>query len=76
MDDSNSNEPLLPSKETLLAELVQLRARHAELEGALLDAQESGRPDLLEIARLKKLKLSVKDRIAWVEDALTPDIIA
>ncbi len=38
--------------------------------------EESGRADVLTLRRLKKQKLALKDRIARIEDDLTPDIIA
>ena len=38
--------------------------------------RESGSSDELQIARLKKRKLALKDQIAAVEDQLLPDIIA
>ena len=33
-------------------------------------------PDLLRLQRLKKRKLQLRDRIAFIEDQITPDIIA
>ena len=33
-------------------------------------------PDLLQLQRLKKRKLQLRDRIAFIEDQITPDIIA
>ena len=46
-------------------------------EAALTDAgQERGFIDQLQIARLKKRKLRLKDQIAIIEDELLPDIIA
>jgi hypothetical protein len=33
-------------------------------------------PDLLQVQRLKKRKLYLRDRISHIEDQLTPDIIA
>ena len=38
--------------------------------------EASGRADQLALRRLKKQKLGLKDRIARIEDVLTPDIIA
>ena len=37
---------------------------------------QSPAPDLLRLQRLKKRKLLLRDRIAFIEDQITPDIIA
>jgi hypothetical protein len=48
-----------------------------ELENAAIDAlHQSPAPDLLRLQRLKKRKLQLRDRIAFIEDQITPDIIA
>ena len=56
--------------------LALLRTEHRDLDAAIgaLTATES--QDQLQIARLKKRKLRLKDQIAMIEDYLTPDIIA
>ena len=60
--------------------LELLRTEHRDLDAAitaLTDAgQNSGFVDQLQIARLKKRKLRLKDQIAIIEDELLPDIIA
>ena len=60
--------------------LELLRSEHRDLDAAiaaLSDAgAERGFTDQLQIARLKKRKLRLKDQIAVIEDALLPDIIA
>ena len=44
---------------------------------AAIDAlHQSPAPDLLMVQRLKKRKLQLRDRIAFIEDQITPDIIA
>jgi hypothetical protein len=43
---------------------------------AIAALQGSPAPDLLQLQRLKKRKLQLRDRIKFVEDQLTPDIIA
>lgn len=56
--------------------LNQLRSEHRELD-AKINALESCSPaDQLQINRLKKRKLSLKDMIAQIEDGSLPDIIA
>jgi hypothetical protein len=57
-------------------DLDTLKAEHRELDERIraLTAEPTG--DQLEIARLKRRKLMLKDRIQQVLDASTPDIIA
>ena len=57
-------------------ELAQLRQEHRDLDTAIDALQGKPRPDSLQIQRLKKRKLILKDRIGFLEDQLTPDIIA
>ncbi|MFC3175255.1 YdcH family protein [Novosphingobium bradum] len=53
-----------------------LRTEHRDLDAAI-DALSLAAPaDQLQIARLKKRKLKLKDQIALIEDYLIPDIIA
>ena len=60
--------------------LAQLTSEHRDLDAAIDALTEAGRRsgyvDQLQIARLKKRKLALKDRIAVIEDQLLPDIIA
>jgi hypothetical protein len=58
------------------AELAKLQQEHRDLDAAIEALQQSPAPDLLQLQRLKKRKLSLRDRIAFIEDAKTPDIIA
>ena len=57
-------------------ELVRLRQEHRDLDAAIEALQTSPAPDVLQLQRLKKRKLQLRDRIKFVEDQLTPDIIA
>ncbi|MFK7792216.1 MAG: YdcH family protein [Devosiaceae bacterium] len=57
-------------------ELAKLRQEHQDLDAAIEALQETGRSDNLQIQRLKKRKLALKDRIIVLEDQLLPDIIA
>lgn len=58
------------------SKLVRLRLEHRDLDAAI-DALCAGpAPDQLQLARLKKRKLRLKDEIAQLEDMLVPDIIA
>ena len=64
-----------PEKRAMKAKLVELREEHRALDSAITAlAEHAG--DALQLARLKKRKLVLKDQIQWIEDRLTPDIIA
>ena len=60
----------------LESELVRLREEHRDLDGAIDALERSVAGDQLQIQRLKKRKLTLRDRISYIEDVLTPDIIA
>ncbi|SLN20626.1 hypothetical protein AQS8620_00538 [Aquimixticola soesokkakensis] len=62
--------------EVLRVKLEVLRREHRDLDEAIHALEETGKADVLRIRRLKKQKLAIKDRIAVIEDNLTPDIIA
>ncbi len=56
--------------------LEQLRVEHRDLDDAIDALRMKTLVDQLQIARLKKKKLLLKDRIMRLEDQLIPDIIA
>jgi hypothetical protein len=60
----------------LRAELERLRQEHRDLDAAIDALGNLAASDRLQIQRLKKRKLNLRDRIALLEDQLTPDIIA
>ena len=62
--------------EILRLELEVLRSEHRDLDDAISALQEKAGADRLTIQRLKKRKLRLKDKIANLEDQITPDIIA
>ncbi|MPT47248.1 MAG: DUF465 domain-containing protein [Sphingobium sp.] len=53
-----------------------LRQEHRDLDSAITALAENLRADQLQLARLKKRKLVLRDEIAVLEDSLIPDIIA
>lgn len=63
-------------EDVLRIKLEVLRREHRDLDAAIDALQEAVNPDQLMVKRLKTQKLKLKDRIARVEDELTPDIIA
>jgi len=60
----------------LRVRLDVLLREHRDLDAAIAALDEFGRADMLTLRRLKKQKLALKDRIARIEDDITPDIIA
>lgn len=60
----------------LASELTRLQQEHRDLDSAIDALQHSPAPDLLRLQRLKKRKLQLRDRISFIEDQITPDIIA
>ena len=66
----------MPREEVLRIKLEALRAEHRDLDEAITALEGKGTADQLTLRRLKKQKLGLKDRIALLEDQLTPDIIA
>ncbi|WP_372605036.1 YdcH family protein [Actibacterium sp.] len=65
------------SEDVLRIKLEVLRREHRDLDDAIRALEnQGGVADQFTTRRLKKQKLILKDRIAALEDQLTPDIIA
>lgn len=62
--------------EAVQLKLHELRMEHRDLDDVIAHLQESTYPDMLQITRLKKRKLLLKDMIYKLEEQLTPDIRA
>lgn len=62
--------------EEIAQRLELLRIEHRDLDSAIIALGEAAVADQLQLARLKKRKLKLRDEIAWCEDQLLPDIIA
>jgi hypothetical protein len=60
----------------LREQLVRLQQEHRDLDAAIAALTASPGSDLIQVQRLKKRKLILRDRIRAIEDQLTPDIIA
>jgi hypothetical protein len=56
--------------------LEDLRTEHRDLDDVITRLTADGPFDQLQVIRLKKRKLVLKDQIAQLESALLPDIIA
>lgn len=64
------------SEEEMRKRLEALRTEHRDLDAAIDALTAAGASDQLQVARLKKRKLKLKDQISLIEDYLIPDIIA
>ena len=63
-------------EEEIRKRLAALRIEHRDLDAAIAALTMAETVDQLQIARLKKRKLRLRDQVAMLEDYLTPDIIA
>ena len=71
-----STDIAMKNEDVLRIELEVFRRKHRDLDDAIAALSEKGTADQLTLQRLKKQKLQLKDKIAQIEDRLTPDIIA
>jgi hypothetical protein len=62
--------------ETLRERLNQLKQQHRDFDAAITSLEMTGTADQLQLRRLKKHRLMLKDQIAQIEDQMLPDIIA
>jgi len=65
-----------PDVEALTAKLATLKIEHRDLDDVIARLAERAPVDQLELQRLKKRKLLLKDQITKIESELLPDIIA
>jgi len=64
------------SEDEMRKRLELFRVEHRDLDAAIDALTEANSSDQLQIARMKKRKLLLKDQISLIEDYLIPDIIA
>ena len=74
--DAVNDESAEPTKAELLALLKKLRIEHRRVDDEINALMENGANDMLKIKRMKKIKLSMKDQIVYLENQITPDVIA
>lgn len=58
------------------ARLADLRIEHRDLDDAIRALEGAAERDQIQVQRLKKRKLLLKDEIAWIERHLDPDELA
>ena len=63
-------------KDKLIQKLKDYEQEHLDLDQILIQLQEKHTVDFLQIQRLKKRKLSLKDKIIELRNKIEPDIIA
>jgi len=73
---NDEDPPPDPAQDALRLRLHALKQQHQDLDAAIHALSLNPRPDQLQVARLKKQKLMLRDIIVRLEDSLTPDIIA
>ncbi len=56
--------------------LTELQREHRQLDARITEMEDAAAANQIEITRLKKRKLWLKDEIARIEDQIFPDIIA
>ena len=75
MNDETEDNP--QDEEAELAALLEtLRVEHRRIDQEIKALIETGVADMLKVSRMKKIKLSIKDQISYIENQITPDIIA
>ncbi len=74
MPDETQTDGLSPDE--LQTMLKRLRTEHRAIDNELKAISETGVTDMLKMRRMKKVKLAMKDRISFLENQITPDIIA
>lgn len=76
-DEVETNDDDLDSERAEMVDLLTtLKEEHRRIDIEIKALEEVGVVDALKIGRMKKVKLSIKDQITFLENQLTPDIIA
>jgi hypothetical protein len=66
----------MSERENLTERLEALKSEHRDLDDAIQALSQRAVPDMIQIQRLKKRKLFLKDEIIKIESQLLPNIIA
>jgi len=73
---AQNNELSDEERQAIRDQIERLRQEHRDLDSAIEALTSVGPADRLQLQRLKKRKLALRDRMTRLEDELTPDIIA
>ena len=75
-ENSDMDAPDMLSEEDMASLLERLKTEHRAIDREIKAMIETGVMDMLKIKRMKKIKLAMKDKIIFIENQITPDIIA
>lgn len=75
-DQPNTVTNVAKNKEELKLKLLELQTEHRDLDDVINRLSQDSTFDQLQIKRLKKRKLILKDRIELLKSALIPDLNA
>jgi hypothetical protein len=75
-DKPETDEAEALSEADMLSLLGRLKTEHRAIDREIKAMIETGVMDMLKIKRMKKIKLAMKDKITFIENQITPDIIA
>lgn len=73
---NDDDDPIIDADLPFRQRVAELRLQHSDLDAAIRALEERSQADQIQIARLKKRKLVLRDEIARIEDQILPDIIA
>ena len=65
-----------PDRVALMQRLMALKLEHRDLDAAIVRLGDDPRHDELQLTRLKRRKLLLKDQIAWIQRQIDPDVSA
>jgi hypothetical protein len=74
--ENGFSEVTMEAEAELRARLAELKQQHRDLDAAIAGLEQSASRDQLQLTRLKKQKLMLKDQIQSIIDRLIPPIIA
>ncbi|MEP3654288.1 MAG: DUF465 domain-containing protein [Litorimonas sp.] len=75
-DNPEQEIPEELSEEDMINLLERLKTEHRAVDREIKAMIETGVMDMLKVKRMKKIKLAMKDKITFIENQITPDIIA
>lgn len=73
-DEASKTDEL--SLQDITERLKEMKAEHRRIDNEITALVNIGAVDMLKLGRMKKIKLSIKDQITYLENQITPDIIA
>ena len=75
-EGARQTDRIMDDQDEIRRKLEELRTEHRDLDAVIARVAEGAPFDQIQLQRLKKRKLVLKDRIARLESRLLPDIIA